>query len=58
MWFINTDMVGIRSLEPMQYVDLARTGLTNKGQMWTNFTLVVKNEAAHAVLADLNTAVL
>lgn len=58
MWLINTDMIGIRTLEPMQYVDLARTGLTNKGQMWTNFTLQVSNEASHGVLADLNTAVL
>lgn len=58
MWLINPDMVALRTLEPMQYVDLARTGLTNKGQIWTNFTLQVSNEAAHGVLADLNTAVL
>jgi hypothetical protein len=56
MWFLNPDIRGIRSLEPMQYVDLARTGLTRKGQMWTNLTLVVKNEAAHGVLADINTS--
>lgn len=58
MWFINPTYVSIRTLEPMQYVDLARTGLTQKGQMWTNFTLGVLNEAAHGVLADLNTAVI
>lgn len=58
MWLFNTDMLGVRTLEPMQYVDLARTGLTRKGQMWTNLTLVVKNEAAHGVLADLLTAVI
>ena len=58
MLLVNTDMLATRTLEPMQYVDLARTGLTNKGQMWTNFTLEVSNEAAHGVLADLNTAVL
>ncbi len=58
MWFLNRKMIAIRTLEPMQYVDLARTGLTRKGQMWTNFTLQVSNEAAHAVLADLNTAVI
>lgn len=58
MFLINPEFVQIRTLEPMQYVDLARTGLSRKGQMWTNFTLGVLNEAAHAVIADLNTAVL
>jgi hypothetical protein len=58
MWFLNPDYVGVRTLEPMQTIDLARTGLTEKKQIWTNFTLEVGNEAAHGVLADLNTAVL
>lgn len=58
MFFINPDYIGIRTLEPMQTVDLARTGLTEKKQIWTNWTLEVSNEKAHAVLADLNTAVL
>ena len=58
MFLINPDYVGIRTLEPMQTVDLARTGLTEKKQMWTNWTLEVGNEKAHAVLADLLTAVI
>jgi len=58
MHFINPDYLQIRTLEPMQYQDLAKTGLSRRGQMWTNFTLAVLNEGAHAVLADLNTAVL
>jgi len=58
MWFINPSYFGVRTLEPMQTVDLARTGLTEKKQVWTNWTLEVSNEAAHGVLADLNTAVL
>jgi hypothetical protein len=58
MHFINPDYLEIRTLEPMQYQDLAKTGLSQRGQMWTNFTLAVLNEAAHAVLADLNTTVL
>ncbi len=58
MWFLNPGYVGVRTLESMQTVDLARTGLTQKKQLWTNFTLEVSNEAAHGVLADLNTAVL
>ena len=58
MWFLNPDYFGVRTLEPMQSIDLARTGLTEKKQLWTNWTLEVSNEKAHAVLADLNTAVL
>lgn len=58
MHFINPDYVEIRTLEPMQYQDLAVTGLSKRGQMWTNFTLGVLNEGAHAVLADLNTTVI
>lgn len=58
MHFINPDYVEIRTLEPMQYQDLAVTGLSQRGQLWTNFTLGVMNEGAHAVLADLNTAVI
>jgi hypothetical protein len=58
MWFLNPSYFKIRTLEPMQTVDLARTGLTEKKQIWCNWTLEVSNEAAHAVLADLNTAVL
>ncbi len=58
MWFLNPSYIGVRTLEPMQSVDLARTGLTEKKQLWTNFTLEVSNEAAHGVLADLLTAVI
>jgi hypothetical protein len=58
MFLINPDYIAIRTLEPMQTQDLATTGLTKKKQIWTNWTLEVSNEKAHAVLADLNTAVL
>lgn len=58
MWFINPDYMEIRYLEPLQYQDLATTGLSQKGQMWANLTLAVLAEPAHGVLADLNTAVI
>lgn len=58
MWFVNPDYVELRYLEPMQYQDLAVTGLSQKGQMWCNLTLAVLAEPAHGVLADLNTAVI
>lgn len=57
MWLINPAYFGVRTLEPLQSVDLARTGLTEKKQLWTNWTLQISNEAAHGVLADLLTAV-
>ncbi len=58
MWFLNPDYIEVRYLEPLQYQDLAVTGLSQKGQMWANLTLAVLSEAAHGVLADLNTSVL
>lgn len=58
MFLLNPSMLARRTLEPMQFVELGRTGLQRKAQMWTNWTLQVSNEAAHGVLADLNTAVL
>ena len=58
MWLLNPDYIAVRTLEPLQSIDLARTGLTEKKQIWTNFTLEVSNEKAHAVLADLNIAVI
>lgn len=58
MFFINPKYIEMRMLENMQFVELARNGLARKGQLWMNGTLAVLNEAAHGVLADLNTAVL
>lgn len=58
MFFINPDYMEVRTLEPLQFVELGRTGLQRKAQMWTNWTVAVLNQAAHGVLADLNTAIL
>lgn len=58
MFFINPEYIEVRSLEPMQYQDLATTGLSQKGQFWTNLTLAPLSETAHGVLADLNTTVI
>ena len=58
MLFRSPSLVAKRTLEPMQSRDLAVTGLSNKFQMWCNWTLEVSNEAGHGVLADLNTAVI
>ncbi|MES2958463.1 MAG: DUF5309 family protein [Pseudomonadota bacterium] len=56
--YINPDYIGVRTLEPMQFIELGRSGLSRSAQMWLHATLEVSNEAAHAVLADLNTTVL
>ena len=58
VWMLNPDYIELRYLEPMQYQDLATTGLSQKGQMWCNLTLAVLAEPAHGVIADLNTTVL
>jgi hypothetical protein len=58
MHFLNPDYIAIRTLEPFQRQELGKTGLSRKGQIWMNATLEVSNEAAHGVLADLNTAIL
>jgi hypothetical protein len=56
--FLNPNYIAVRTLEPFQRVELARTGLSRQGQIWMNATLEVSNEAAHGVLADLNTTLL
>ena len=58
MWLINPDYLEIRALEPIQYQDLATTGLSKRGQLYGNLTIAVLSEAAHGVVADLNTAVI
>lgn len=58
LFFLNPAYLKRRVLEPMQFIELGRTGLQRKGQMWINWTLEVSNEAAHGVLADLNTSLL
>lgn len=58
MHFLNPSYVAVRTLEPFQRQELAKTGLSRRGQIWMNATLEVSNEAAHGILADLNTAVL
>lgn len=58
MHFLNPDYIGVRMLEPVQRQELARTGLSRQGQLWLNGTLQVMNEAAHGILADLNTSLL
>lgn len=58
MWFLNPSYIEVRMLEDMKFMELAQTGLSRKAALYMNGTLAVLNEAAHGVLADLNTAIL
>lgn len=55
---LDPKMVAVGTLEGFQSQDLATTGLTVKKQIWCTYTLIMKNQAAHAVVADLNTTIL
>lgn len=58
MHFLDPDFVELRYLENWGQQELAVTGLARREQMWGSLTLAVLNEAAHGVIADLNTAIL
>jgi Family of unknown function (DUF5309) len=58
LWLIDPDYIEIRYLEAPQIQDLAVTGLARRQQIWATYTVAPLNEAAHGVVADLNTAIL
>ena len=55
VFLIDPEYVALGQLRPMQQWALSRTGDSEKRQMLHEVTLVVENEAAHAVIADLST---
>lgn len=55
---INPEYIAISFLEKFREQDLAVTGLARRKQIWASYTLEMRNEAAHGVVADLNTAIL
>lgn len=55
---LDPEFLSVAYLEPYQQQDLSVTGLTRRKQIWATYTLKVKNEAAHGIIADLNTAIL
>jgi len=54
--FIDPDYIGMAWLRPIQTAPLARTGDHERRQMLAEYTLVIKNEAAHGIAADLTTS--
>jgi len=51
---LDPTMLALATLRPFQSTLLAKTGDAEKHQMLTELTLQVNNEAAHAIVADLN----
>lgn len=55
-YLLDPEYLALGELRPISSQDLAITGDSKKKQMITEYTLVVKNEAAHGVVADLRTS--
>ncbi len=53
---IDPEMMAVSYLRPFETNDLARTGDSEKKQLLVEYTLEMRNEAAHAVVADLTTS--
>ncbi|XHB99360.1 DUF5309 domain-containing protein [Nitratireductor sp. ac15] len=55
VFLIDPEYVALGQLRPMQQWEIAKSGDSEKRQMLHEITLVVENEAAHGVIADLLT---
>jgi hypothetical protein len=56
LFIIDPERVAISTLSAMQTIDLARTGLSQKGEMFTDWTLKVMSEEAHGVIRAVDEA--
>jgi hypothetical protein len=52
-YVLDPDMAAIAYLRPFQTNELAVTGDNESTQLLCEFTLEVKNEAAHGIIADI-----
>lgn len=55
---LNPEYIAVSFLEKFREQDLAVTGLARRKQIWASYTLEMRNEAAHGIVADLNTTIL
>ena len=55
-FLIDPEYAAVAYLRPFQTNDLAKTGDSEKTQLLAEFTLEMRNEAAHGLVADLNPA--
>ena len=53
---LTTDLYAVSYLRPMQSIDLAKTGDSEKGFVLAEYTLESRNEAGSSIVADLTTA--
>ena len=51
---LDPEYAAVAYLRPFQTVDLAKVGDSDKTQLLVEYTLEVKNEAAHGIIADLS----
>lgn len=52
-FLLDTEMAAVAYLRPFQTVELAKTGDADLTQLLVEYTLEVKNEAAHGIISDL-----
>ncbi len=55
-WVVDPEYAELAYLRPFKVQDLAKTGDSMRKQMLAEFALVVKNEKAHGLIADLTTS--
>jgi hypothetical protein len=56
-WLLDPEYLAFGYLRPFHTVQLAKTGDAENRLLQAEWTLVVKNEAAHGIIADLNSTV-
>jgi hypothetical protein len=53
-FLLDPEMAAVAYLRPFQTLELARTGDAETTQLLVEYTLEVRNQAAHGIIADLN----
>lgn len=56
-FLLDPEMAAVAYLRPFQTLELAKTGDAEMTQLLTEYTLEVKNQAAHGIIADLNSTI-
>jgi hypothetical protein len=56
LWLLDFNYLALAFLRPMQTIKLAKTGDAERRMLLCEYTLVVKNEAAHGLVADLTSS--
>jgi hypothetical protein len=56
-FLLDPEMASVAYLRPFQTLELAKTGDAEMTQLLVEYTLEVKNQAAHGIIADLNSTI-